>query len=212
LTLDLAKAVPELLTKLWDRSHLLWWALSIGSFLGFAVLAAIALTGSPAFVEVNKTASPWLLLASIIFATFAVVKHFEKRTIQTVKLFPDERQSFYHGPTKQIDGSTTTHIGIRFEVFNVSDKSIWLPDVTLIRPRSHAPVRVKHVSLKDQSSDYYGPYELPPGAKTRGSVDLMIQEDLTEQIARTGVVVSINDQFGHGHKIKLPKIKESQGA
>src|SRR5262252_4419966 len=54
----------------------------------------------------------------------------------------------------------STQISIRFEVFNLTDKSIWLPDVTVIRPQSHA--LMKHVSLKDQSSNFHGDYELPP--------------------------------------------------
>ncbi len=208
---DPTKLLTEL-AKLWDRSHFLLWALAIGSLLGFVVLAALALTGSPPFVEANKTASPWLLLASIIFGTFAAIKHYQGRTIQTVQLFPDELQSMYHGPIKQTDGSVTTQISIRFEAFNVTDKSIWLPDVQLLRPRSYAPVRMKHVSLKDQSSPLHGSrYELPPHARTPGSVDLMIQGDLTKQIARGGVTVSIKDQFGHRHKIKLPKIRKSGG-
>src|SRR5262249_35923155 len=188
MDVDLGKSVTEI-TKLWDRSHILLWALAIGSFLGFVVLAAVALTGSPQFVEANKTISPWLLLASIGFATLATLKHYQDRTIQTVKLFPNERQSFYHGPIKQTDGSITTQIAIRFEVFNLTDKSIWLPDVTVTRPRSHAPVRMKLVSLQDQSSSLHGGYELPPHAKTHGAVDLMIQGDLTEQISRKGVAI-----------------------
>src|SRR5262249_16256013 len=56
----------------------------------------------------------------------------------------------------------STQISIRFEVFNLTDKSIWLPYVTVILPQSHAPIRMKHVSLKDQSSNFHGGYELPP--------------------------------------------------
>jgi hypothetical protein len=208
LNFDPTKASAEL-ARLWDRGSLLLWALAIASFLGFVVLAALALTGSPTFVQANDTASPWLLLASILFATFAGIRQYQERTIQTVQLFPDEQQSFYHGPIKQTDGTITTQIGIQFEVFNLTDKSIWLPDVTVIGPWSHAPVRIKNVSLKDQSSNMHGCYELPPHGRTSGSVHLMLQEDLTEQIARGGVSVTIRDQFGHRHKIKLPNIRKS---
>jgi hypothetical protein len=144
---------------------------------------------------------------SIVFGVFASLRQYQERTVQTVSLFPYEIQSTYHGPIKQADGTITTQIGIRFEVFNLTDKSIWLPDVKLLRPRSHASIRIKVVFLKDQSSDFVGPYELPPHAKTRGSVDVMIQEDLTAQIAKRGVTVLIMDQFGHKHTIKLPKIR-----
>ena len=206
---EFAKSLSEL-PKLWDRGHILLWALAIGSFLGFAVLAALALTGSPAFVEANKTASPWLLLASILFVVLAALKHYQERTIQTIRMFPNELQSTYSGPHKQNDGSVTTQISIKFEVFNVTDKSIWLPDVQLLRPRSYAPVRMRHVLLKDQLSRVHDPrHELPPGARTPGSVHIIIEGDLTEQIAYGGVVVSIKDQFGHKHKIKLPNIRKS---
>jgi hypothetical protein len=208
LDVDLGKSLTEI-TRLWDRSHILLWALAIGSFLGFVVLAAMALTGSPPFVEANKQVSPWLLLASVILATLAALKYYQDRSIQTVKFFPNEQQSIYHGPIKQTDGSITTQISIRFEVFNLTDKSIWLPDVTVIRPRSHAPVRMKLLLLKDQPSNVHGGYELPPHGKTRGSVELMIQEDLTRQIARKGVAVAIKDQFGHRHTIKLLNIVKS---
>jgi len=206
VALDLAKTIPELLTKLLDRGHLLWWPLAIGSLLGFAVLAALSLTGPPPFLETDKTVSLWLLIASIIFGTLAVVKHYQDRTAKTVKLFPDKHQSMYHGPVKQPDGSLTTQITIDFQVFNITDKLIWLPDVTLIRPRSHAPFLNKMVALKGRHGRQY---ELSPHSTAGAVVHITIQADLTKQIARKGVIVSIKDQFGHGHKIKLPKIRKS---
>jgi hypothetical protein len=173
LNFDPAKASAEI-ARLWDRGSLLLWAFAIGTFVGFVVLAAIALTGSPPFVEANKTASPWLLLASIMFATFAVLKQYQERTIQTVRLVPNEAQSFYHRAV-QPDGSVNTQIDIRMEVFNISDKSIWLPSLKLLRPKSYAPVLYNAVTLKEQSSRYHGPYELPPGVRTNGSAHFMIQ-------------------------------------
>jgi hypothetical protein len=207
LDVDLAKAAAEIL-RLWDRGSLLLWAFAIGTFVCFVVLAAIALTGSSPFIQANNTASPWLLLASIMFATFAGLKHYQEHSVQTVRLVPIETQCIYHRAI-QNDGSVTTQIGIRMEVFNISEKSIWLPGLKLLRPRSHAPVLIKHVTLKHQSSGYHGPYELPPGAKTDGSVDLMIQEDLTDQIARRGIKLCIEDQFGHKHKLNLPNLRKS---
>jgi hypothetical protein len=207
LDVDLGKPLTEL-SKLWDRSHVLLWAFAIASFLGFVVLAAIALTGSATFVEANNTASPWLLLASIIFAVFAALKHYQERTIQTVRLVPIEPQSVY-GVTTQTDGRLTTQISARMDVFNISEKSIWLSGLKLLRPRSHAPVLNRVVTLKDQSSAYHGVYELPPGAKTDGSVLLIIQEDLTDQIARKGVKLCIEDQFGHRHNLKLSNLRRA---
>jgi hypothetical protein len=204
---DPAKALAEL-ARLWDRSHILLWALAAGTFIGFVALAAGALTGSPSFVQANDTASPWLLLASIMFAALAGLKHYQQRTIQTVRLVPIETQSFYHKAV-QSDGSVNTQISIRLEVFNISDKSIWLPDLKLLRPKSHAPVLTTVVSLKDQSSVYHGGYELPPDAKTSGSVLLMIQGDLTDQIARRGVKLCIDDQFGHRHEVNLTRLTKS---
>jgi hypothetical protein len=182
--------------------------LAIGSFAGFIVLAAIALTGSPTFVEANKTASPWLLLASIIFAALAALKHYQERTIQTVRLVPDEVQSYYHG-ARQPNGMINTQIVIDMQVFNISDKSIWLPKVKLLRPKSHAKVLTKMVIVKEQSNPYHGQYGLPPGANTHGSVVFMIQGDLTDQIAHGGVRVCIEDQFGHRHELNLPNLRKT---
>ena len=207
MSFDPAKALAEL-ARLWDRSHILLWALAAGTFLGFMVPAAGALTGSPSFTQANNTASPWLLIASIMFATFAGFKQYQQRTIQTVRLVPIETQSYYH-KAAQTDGSLHTQIGIKLEVFNISEKSIWLPDLKLLRPKSHATVLTKAVMLQDQLSDYHGRYELAPGAKTRGSVLFMIQEDLTDQIARQGVKLCIEDQFGHRHILKLASIRKS---
>jgi hypothetical protein len=117
-------------------------------------------------------------------------------------------QSFYHKAV-QTDGSVNTQIDIRFEAFNISDKSIWLPGLKLLRPRSHAPILYKMVTLKEQSGRLYGGYELPPGAKTPGSVHLMLQGDLIDQIARVGVKFWIEDQFGHRHKIGLRRLRKS---
>jgi hypothetical protein len=37
----------------------------------------------------------------------------------------------------------------------------------------------------------------------------MIQEDLTDQIARRGIKLCIEDQFGHKHKLNLPNLRKS---
>src|SRR5215831_3576695 len=92
---DPAKALAET-ARLWDRGSRVLWAFAIATCFGFVLLAAVALTGSPPFVQANNTASPWLLLLSIMFATFAALKQYQERTIQTVRLFPNEAQSFYH--------------------------------------------------------------------------------------------------------------------
>jgi len=123
-------------------------------------------------------------------------------------LVPIEAQSFYSG-TKQPDGTVTTTIAIRMEVFNVSEKSIWLSDLKLLHPKSHVPVLSKVITLQDRLSSVHGRYEVPPGAKTDGSVHLIIKEDLTDQIARWGVTLSIEDQFGHRHKLKLANIRKA---
>jgi hypothetical protein len=195
LNFDLAKAVPEI-WRLWERgSFLLWAFLAVGAFIGFVTLT---------FVQPSNPALLLLLVASIIFIIFAVLK----RTIKTVRLVPFETQCFYHR-AMQTDGKVNTQISIRMNVFNISDKSIWLSDVKLLRPKSHAPVSSKGVTMQDQSSVYHGTYELPPGANTHGSVHLMIQEDLTDQIARGGVKLCIEDQFGHRHKLNLPNLRKS---
>jgi hypothetical protein len=150
----------------------------------------------------------WLLTASLVFAALTVSKWYQEHSVQTVRLVPIETQCFYHRAV-QNDGSVTTQISIRMEVFNISDKSIWLPGLKLLRPRSHAPVSIKHVALKHQSGVYHGLYELPPDAKTDGSINLMIQEDLTDQIARRGIKLCIEDQFGHRHKLNLPNLRKS---
>jgi hypothetical protein len=191
LDFDLAKAVAEI-PRLWDRiSPLVWLALAIGTGLGS--------------VLVGPT---WLLTASLVFAALTVSKWYQEHSVQTVRLVPIETQCFYHRAV-QNDGSVTTQISIRMEVFNISDKSIWLPGLKLLRPRSHAPVSIKHVALKHQSGVYHGLYELPPDAKTDGSINLMIQEDLTDQIARRGIKLCIEDQFGHRHKLNLPNLRKS---
>ena len=67
----------------------------------------------------------------------------------------------------------------------------------------------KMVSLKEQSSTYHGPYELPPGANTHGSVVFMIQGDLTDQIAHGGVKLCVEDQFCHRHELNLPNLRKT---
>jgi hypothetical protein len=173
------------------------------------VLAAIALTGSKPFVQANNTASPWLLLASIGFAALAAFKYYQGRSIQTVRLVPNEVQSYYHKAV-QTGGGVNTQIKIDMQVFNISDKSIWLPDVKLLRPKSHATVLTQVVDLKQQSGRYHGPYELPTGANTHGSILFMIQGDLTDQIAYGGVRLCVEDQFGHRHKLNLPNLRPTR--
>ena len=188
---DLAKAAAEI-PRLWDRiSPLLWLALAIGTGLGAVVVG-------PA----------WLLTASLVFAALTVSKWYQEHSVQTVRLVPIETQCFYH-KVVQTDGKVNTQIDIRMDVFNITDKSIWLPNVKLLRPRSHAPILTKHVSLKHQLGVYHGSYELPSGAKTNGSAYLMIQGDLTDQLAHRGIKLRIEDQFGHRHKLNLPNLIKS---
>ena len=139
---------------------------------------------------------------------FAALKQYQERTIQTVRLFPNEAQSLY-GRAVQSDGSVATQIAIRMEVFNISEKLIWLPDLKLLRPTSHARVLHKMLTLREKSSHYHGPYELPPGERTNGSAHFIIAGDLTDQIARHGVRLCIEDQFGHRHKLKLTNLRKS---
>jgi hypothetical protein len=202
----LGKPVAEF-GRLWDRgSFLLWAFLAVGTFIGLAVLEVVAQTGSPPFVQAINLVSPWLLLASIIFAALAALKLYQERTIRTVNLVLNETQCYYHKAV-QTDGSVNTQIVIDMQVFNISKKSIWLPDVKLLRPRSRALVLNKHVALKEQAGAYHGAYELPPRMRTDGSVNFMIEGDLTDQIARRGVKLCIEDQFGHRHILNLPNIR-----
>jgi hypothetical protein len=195
LNFDLAKAAPEI-WRLWERgSFLLWAFLAAGTFIGFVTLA---------FVQPSNPTLLLLLVASIIFTIFAVLK----RTIQTVRLVPNEVQSYYHG-ARQPNGMNNTQIVIDMQVFNITDKSIWLPTVKLLRPKSHATVLTKMVMVREQSSAYHGQYELPPGANTHGSVLFMIEGDLTDQIAHGGVRVCVEDQFGHRHELNLPNLRKT---
>jgi hypothetical protein len=116
LDFDLAKAVAEI-PRLWDRiSPLVWLALAIGTGLGS--------------VLVGPT---WLLTASLVFAALTVSKWYQEHSVQTVRLVPIETQCFYH-KVVQTDGKVNTQIDIRMDVFNITDKSIWLPNVKLLRP------------------------------------------------------------------------------
>ena len=136
MNFDLAKAAPEI-WRLWERgSFLLWAFLAVGAFIGFVTLA---------FVEPSNPTLLLLLVASIIFTIFAVLK----RTIQTVRLVPNEVQSYYH-VARQPNGMMNTQIVIDLRVFNISEKSIGLPNVKLLRPKSHATVSSKAVTLRDR--------------------------------------------------------------
>jgi len=37
----------------------------------------------------------------------------------------------------------------------------------------------------------------------------MIEGDLTDEIARQGITLVIEDQFGHRHKVKLEKLQKT---
>ena len=201
MNFDPAKASAEI-ARVWDRGSTVLWPVAIASFSGFVVLSALALTRSPPYVQANNIASPWFLIVSIGFAIFAVLKQYQERTVQTVHLFPIEVQSFCHRAV-QNDGSVTTQIAIHMEVFNISEKPIWLPDVKLLRPKTHAPVLVKIITIGEEH------LSLPPGEKAEGQVLLIIQADLAPEIVRRGISLYIQDQLGHKHKLKLPNIRTS---
>jgi hypothetical protein len=201
-------AVSGELTRLWDRGSHILWALAVAAFVGFVALAAAALTGSPPFVQLHNMISPWLLLASIVLATLAAIRQYQERGVRTVGLFPIEAQSFCHRAV-QTDGRVLTQLAIRMEVFNITDKSIWLPSLRLLRPRPHGLILQKMLVLREQSSDIHGGYELPSGAKTTGAAHLMIEGDITDTIERRGATLLIQDQFGHRHKLTLPKVRKT---
>jgi hypothetical protein len=119
--------------SMFGRGSLLLWSLAAGTFIGFSVLVVGALTGSAPFVEANKIAHRGCYLSRSCAPHLLALKQYQERTIQTVRLVPMGAQSFY-GVTKQLDDTVNTTIVIKMEVFNVSEKSIWLPDLKLLRP------------------------------------------------------------------------------
>ncbi|NBO18092.1 MAG: hypothetical protein EBV03_02495 [Proteobacteria bacterium] len=92
-------------------------------------------------------------------------------------------------------------------VFNLTDETIWLPQIKISKPATNAPYLNKMFLVKQQTGQYFGGYEIPPRGKTQGSAHIMIDADLSAKISKGGVVLKIADQHNHWHTLKFPTVK-----
>jgi len=95
---DPIKALAEVV-MLWDRGSFLLWSVAAAAFVGSLVLAAGALIGSAPFVEVNKIASPWLLLASFVCAALAASNNIKSALSKLSGWFQLKRNHFTAEPS-----------------------------------------------------------------------------------------------------------------
>jgi hypothetical protein len=145
------------LVTLWNRGSILLWALAAASLV--AVAGATAVIGIDAEITGPARAFPlWLFVIAVAVAVLAAFKTYHERTVQTIRLVPSDN-SFAHA-ARQPDGTTLTQIAVDFEVYNLIDRTVWLTEAKIARPKGRALHSM--VVLRDQDSQYHGrSYALP---------------------------------------------------
>jgi hypothetical protein len=149
-----------------------------------------------------------LVTITIITGVIGSFNLYSENNIQTVKLVPYGDECFVHKAT-QPDGSITTQIICDVYVFNLTDKTIWLPQIKLSKPKTNVQYLSKIFTVREQAGRFYGGYEIPPYGKTDGRGHIIIDEDLSSKIKKGGIVLKVADQYNHWHELKFPNVKFS---
>jgi len=159
------------------------------------------------FQEAAQKYVPIFLILTLLAMVIGGSNLYSERTVRTVEFTPYVQECWAHIAIQK-DGRKTTHIVCVMHVLNLTEETIWLPQIKVSKPSTNAPYLNKMFLVKQQIGQYFGDYEIPPRGKTQCRAYIMIDADLSEKISKGGVVLKIADQHNHWHTLKLfPNVK-----
>ena len=203
---EILETIKTFLSTIRDVKSTFLFAVSFGSFLAGLALILITRIEPTTFQSAAQAYTPLLLVIALIAIVIAVFKLYEEKNIKTVKFAPSSHECWAHVAIQQ-DGRKVTQIVCDVHVFNVTDETIWLPQIKLIKPKTNAPYLNKMFMVREQEGIYHGGYEIPPRGKTDGRGHLMIDADISAKIAKGGLVFKVADQHNHWHSLKFSNVK-----
>jgi hypothetical protein len=200
------KEYIELALKILKIKSLYLFAISVATFVACLLLAIGASFDKSIFGEGAQRTCPWLLIAAIMLLVIALFKRHAEQNIKTVQLVPTGHECVAHVAI-QPDKRKFTQIICYLDIFNLTEENIWLTQIKLVKPKTHALYIHRMISVKQQQGPYSGGYEIPPRGKTDGGGHIMMDADIVDKIRKEGVIFKIADQYGHWHTLKFPTVK-----
>lgn len=203
---EILETIKTLLSAIRDVKSSFLFAVSIGSFVAGLALIFSTRIEPATFQSAAQTYTPALLVVALLTIVIAGFKLHAERNIRTVEFAPSGHECWAHVAVQK-DGRKVTQIVCDVHVFNVTDETIWLPQIKLTKPKTNAPYLNKMFMVREQAGRYHGGYEIPPRGKTDGRGHLMIDADISAKIAKSGLVFKVADQHNHWHTLKFPNVK-----
>lgn len=199
---DIIKGVDELLR----RGSFVSFALASAVLAAAVVFALLARFDPDNFAVPYRTYGIWFWLESAFLFVFAAFLRVRERGKKSVNIVPVEHQCDASAP-RQPDGSVHTHLSCHFDVFNLTNAPIRLPQVRLIKPRPRARVSLSVMTVQQHQGSCFGDYQIPAGCETAGHAIIFIDADLTDAIRRKGVVLKIGDHLNRWHKVRVRDVR-----
>jgi hypothetical protein len=193
------------LEKLWARGSLLLFALATGLFCAFLGAEGTRWIDAAALSSAGRGLPAWTLVGSIGLFVLAIFKRVHEARERSFGIVPVDSQSFWHAATQK-DGRRTTQIVVRFDLVNLTQRALWLTEARLLRPRTPKLLHwMTHV--RQTGGRGFGSHVVPPSARTEGSVQFLINDDLGDIIRRHGVKLKLSDQFGRWHPVTMKSLR-----
>ena len=205
---ELFDKTGDLILRLWDRGQYFFWAVtSLGAGI-FTLLWAgwwFELGNAPDLFRAYGFLALIVALAGAVLGTWRTI---ENRSKATVFLIPDEAQSFW-AQSRQQDGRVTTQFCFRMQATNLTDESVKLSALRLIRPRiKRADELAQHVMTRHPTDNVYGfEFAIPPKAMSRASCDIIANKPIGKPGSAISALIALSDQRGRWHKVKFRHLR-----
>ena len=127
---------------------------------------------------------------------------------KTVKFIPDMTYGYASRWSKrEVRGEPAMHVVSRWYTTNVTDRTVLILRVYLVKPRTEARVIL---SRAPRSDNRFGKFPMLPGTPTEVTVDFWIQPPIRKEGESFKGKIAFIDQFNNKHKIKATFESHSQ--
>jgi len=164
----------------------------------------------------------WIRVATLIFSSLALARAIDsgvsayraRRNLledrRALRLVPRHFQCWWH-LAKQQDNSFVTQMRLDIDAANVTDQSVRIVKVRLVRPRAKGQLLHAEVSLPMAGSPYHDPIHPVSAHETVAAhLHLMVRGSLAAQGHPLRVTLGITDQFGEEYLLKRITLQSHQ--
>jgi hypothetical protein len=210
-TVGILKSAGDLIATMWQRGALLLWTIAAACLVVFVALLVAARWHLGDAEGLLATYGIGLAVASLTLIVFAISKTYSERTAEQARrplvLIANERQSQW-AQARQPSGEVITHITLRFQATNLSDGSVMLSAIRLIRPWVRKlRIRETILSVRSPTGSEYG-FEFPimPHSLTQGSTHFVIDRPVGRIGKTMRIVVRVQDHAGRWYRLVFPHV------